>query len=476
MLRVSNVIIVTALLLSLLINAETSDAISVEYTTYPEAIKPGTTGYIQLKMMNLGTQPIYNLYLFQVKADSPLKIYNKYRDLGSLYPETVKSIILKFEVPETAKSGFYAVEILLRAEYHNYTSSFRFDVPIEVKEEGFIRLNVTPTTIESDEISSITIVIQNAGSDVRDVRIFWIGDGIVPIGESSNLFIPYLKSGETKEVQLKVKAITLGTAILRFEFSYSDLAGNQMSESYVIGLEVESREEDYLRTAIHPEILETGKAGKLIFDISNEGNEELRNILLRWESEILLPTSSNTEFINSIGVGESRTISFDVFVDENAKPGYYPLAVNLKYDSSGNTVAVNRTFGIRVDGNVSIETTFFRADVDKVFVSIANTGNAPAENLVVYASSPYGRAEVFIGDMEPGDEEIIEVDQSGVDSSKPYNLSLKLVYRDVFNQKFVEENQIVVHHPKQSFPVLWLAVGAVLLVALSAGVWLWRKG
>jgi hypothetical protein len=126
-------------------------------------------------------------------------------------------------------------------------------------------------------------------------------------------------------------------------------------------------------------------------------------------------------------------------------------------------------------GDISLTTTLFRAESNKVFISIANTGNAPAKNLVAYASSAYGKAEVFIGDMEPGDEEIIEVDQMGVDTSKPYNLTLRLEYRDVFDNQFAEEKEISVHHFRQSFPAT-LAAGAIVVLALVVvGVWLWKK-
>jgi hypothetical protein len=467
--------IATAFLLSFTVNAEISEKVSVEYATQPEVIKPGTAGYIQLKITNPSTETIGYLYLTRVEADSPVKVYDVNSKLGALYPGGVKSVILKFEVPETAEPGFYVVKVFLSANYIDYTSSLRFDIPLEVKGESFLRLSVAPATIEAEEIANVTLVIQNTGSDLRDLRIFWSGEGIVPIGNSSNMFIQHLKSGDRKEVPLSVRAGGSGTAVMKFEVSYLDSTGNQRSETYSLGMEVKSREEDYLRVALRPEVLETGRGGRLVFDISNEGSEELRNILLSWESDVLLPASSNSEFLKSVEAGESRRISFDVLVDENTKPGYYPLAVSLKYDSSGRKITANRTFGIKIAGDVSLVATIFRTEADRVFVSIANTGNAPAKNLVAIASSPYGRAEVFIGDLEAGDEEIVEVGQSGIENAEQYNLSLRLLYRDVFNQEFDEEKRIEVHHPNQRTPLLMLAGGAILFIAIASGIWFWRK-
>ncbi len=454
---------------------QAADTVSVEYSTYPGVVKPGTEGYIQIKLTNLGAQPIYDLNLFQVKAESPLKVYDAHKELGSLYPGKVKYIVLKFEVPENAEPGYYVVEALVRAEYLNYTDSFRFDIPVEVREEPNVKLSVKPGEVESDSQVNLTLVVENRGGEIKDVRISWSSGSILPLTESSTIFIPSMKSGETKEEELRVKTTTPGTAVMIFNISYTDSTGNPVFETHTIALDVKSREESFLDVELKPEALEVGKDGRLAFTISNEGGKELRNILLSWNSNVLLPASSSSEFIDVLRPGESRTVSFDVFVDEKADPGYYSVPLTIKYDSSGVTKVTNRTFAVMLEGDIALTATLFRAESNKVFISIANTGNAPAKNVVAYASSAYGKAEVFIGDMDPGDEEIIEVDQMGVDTSKPYNITLKLEYRDVFDNQFVEEKEINVHHFRESFSAT-LAAGALLVLALIvAGFWIWRK-
>lgn len=142
--------------------------------------------------------------------------------------------------------------------------------------------------------------------------------------------------------------------------------------------------------------LTIGKAGEIVFRLSNEGSEEVKNVLVSWKSDVLPPISSNSEFVKVLGPGESKTISFNVFVHEDAKPGYYSLPLAIKYDLPDGGEAVNRTFAVMVEGSITLTATLFRAEVEKVFISIANTGNAPVKNLVAYAISPYGKAEVFM--------------------------------------------------------------------------------
>ncbi len=465
--------VVVAVLMSFItVSAGLSEKVYVEYSTQPEVIKPGTSGYILLKITNPSTEPISYLYLTRVEADAPLEVYDFSTRLGALYPGDVKQVLLRFRVSEDTVPGFYVVKIFLSANYISQSGSIRYDIPIEVTEEGFLQLSLLPAEIEAEKTENITLKIHNPSGELRDLRISWSGEGVVPVGSSSSIFIRRLGSGATLKVPLSVRAGSTGTAILKFSVTYHDSTGNQRSENHTLGIEVRSREEDYLRVALKPEALKTGRAGRLLFSLSNEGDEELRNVLLSWSSEVLFPASSSSEFFSSIGAGESRNIYFGVLVDENAEPGYYPLYVSLRYDSSGVEVRGNRTFGVEVTGKASLVATLFRAEAGKVFISIANTGNAPAKNLVVRASSPYGRAESFIGDLESGDEEIIEVAQRGAGGR--YNVSLTLTYRDVFGQEFEEEKQIEVHHPAGGVPLSKIAA-AVLLILIALGAWFWRR-
>jgi hypothetical protein len=452
--------------------AQATDTVSVEYSIYPETIKPGTGGYIQIKLTNAGAQTIYDLYVFRIKAEDPLKIFDTHKKIGDLYPGMSKTIISRFEVSEKSKAGYYLVELILKSKYGD---SSRFDIPIEVREESNIKLSVTPEEVESNSQANLSLVIENRGGEIRDVRISWSSGSVLPLTESSTLFIPSMKSGEIKEAELRVKTTNPGTAVMLFNVTYTDPTGNSVFETHTIALDVKSREESFLNVELKPEALEVGKAGRLVFTVSNEGGKELRNILLSWNSNVLLPASSSSEFIDVLKPGESRIVAFDVFVDEKADPGYYSVPLMINYDSSGVTKVANRTFAVMLEGDISLTATLFRAESNKVFISIANTGNAPAKNLVAYASSTYGKAEVFIGDMDPGDEEIIEVDQLGVDTSKPYNLTLRLEYRDVFDNQFVEEKEINVHHFRESFSATLAAGALVVLALIVAGVWIWRK-
>ncbi|MBE8539630.1 hypothetical protein [Geoglobus acetivorans] len=463
------------ILLILTVPAMASNPLAVDYTITPSTVKPGVEGYVEIMLTNPGTTPIQDIYVFRVDAEGPVVIKDYRKDVGDLSPGTSRTLIVRFSVPETAKAGYYLVDVDLRMRVAGSSERYVFQIPVEVREESLVGLSISPEKIEANTPVNLTLRVENAGGEIRNLRIFWSGDGLIPLSESSPLLIPSMGPGDVEEFSLRVKALEQGTAVLVFNITYSDVTGNVIREARTLALDVVAKNESFLNVTLTPSVLEIGSGGKLIFNLAAEGTDELKNVLISWRSEAIMPSSSNSRFIDSIQPGEQKAVTFDVFVNEGVQPGYYPVEVAVEYDYSGMKVKSEESFSVMVTGDISLTATLFRAENDKVFISVANTGNAPAKNLVVYASSEYGKGEVFIGDMAPGDEEIIEVDQKNVDTSKPYNITLKLEYRDVFGKRYSEVSEVNVHHFRESYSSTYLLGGALLLVLVLGAVWYIRK-
>ncbi|AIY91104.1 COG1361 S-layer family protein [Geoglobus acetivorans] len=463
------------MLFTLIAPAIASNPLTVEYSIIPSVVKPGVEGYIEIMLSNTGITPIKDIYVFRVDADEPLVIKDYRKDVGDLSPGTSRTLIVRFAVPETAEAGYYLVKVDLRMRAAGSSERYVFEIPVEVREESLVGLSISPEKIEANTPVNLTLRVENAAGEIRNLRISWSGDGLIPLSESSPLLIPSMTQGDTEEFSLRVKALKQGTAVLVFNITYSDVTGNVVREVRTLALDVAAKKESFLNVSLTPGVLEVGNGGKLTFNLAAEGTDELKNILFSWRSDAIMPSSSNSRFIDALQPGERKVVTFDVFVNENVQPGYYPVEVMVEYDYSGMNVKSEESFSVMVTGDISLTATLFRAENDKVFISVANTGNAPAKNLVVYASSKYGKGEVFIGDMAPGDEEIIEVDQKNADTSKPYNITLKLEYRDVFGERYSEIREVNVHHFRESFSSAYLLGGASLLVLALAVIWFIRK-
>ncbi len=449
--------------------------IAYEYRTYPSVMVPGIEGIIEITLTNIGDRPIENVNIFKISSEKPLEIADFKRNVGDLSPGLSKKIILKLKIPEQTESGFYLVDVILGMSVLGSAERYEFQIPIEVREESVLKFSISPERIEHDTPVNLTLKVENMGGDVKNLRILWYGEGVIPISENSALFVSSLKSNEYREFNLRVKAVKPGTSILVLNVSYNDASGNHVYETRSIAIDVVSKNEGFLDVSLNPTTLKIGKEGTISFNLEAKGNEEMKNILFRWKSDTIMPSSSDSEFIDSLNPGESVSVAFEVFVNENIVPGYYPLNVEVQYDYSGMRVEKEESFSVKVVGDISLTTTLFRAESDKVFISIANTGNAPVKNLVVYADSRYGKGEVFLGDMDPGDEEIIEIDQRNVDTSKPYNISLKLEYRDVFGESYSEIQEVNVHHFSQKSSSAIIMAGVAILALVVAGAWILRR-
>ncbi len=450
------------------------DTLGADYKVYPSSLKPGIEGYVVITLTNPGNSPIEDVYVFKIKAESPITIDDYMRNIGDIAPGLLKTLIVKFKVPENTGSGYYLLDVNLGMRVAGSSEKYVFQIPLKVERDSVIGLSVLPEKIEADKPANLTLRVQNEGSIIKNLRISWKGEGIIPLSESSSMFIGSMDSGEAREFILRVKALKQGTAILHFNITYEDIAGSTVHESRSVALEVMAKKKGFLDVTLTPSVLEIGKKGELAFNLMSKG-EEMWNVLITWKSEAIMPSSSSSKFIDVLEAGEQKTVSFDVYVNENVEPGYYPVDVVVEYDLSDSNVKSEETFSVMIVGDIALTATLFRAESDKVFISVANTGNAPARNIVVYASSEYGKGEVFIGDMKPGDEEIIEIDQRNVDTSKPYSITLKIEYRDVFGENNSEIKEVNVHHFSEGVSSAYILGGTVLLAAIIAGIWILRR-
>ena len=455
--------------------ASALNTITSDYRIYPSDIMPGIKGYVEITLKNDGNGQIEDVEIFRIDSDRAIAVEDYRKNVGDIAPGLSKKIILKFRVSDDAEAGYYLLDVFLTMKVLGSAERYEFQIPVAVRESNNLKLTVFPDRIEYDTPVNLTLRIENGAGNIRNLRIVWSSDGIVPLSENSDIFVRALNQGEAEDFNLRVKAVKPGTSILTFNLTYRDQTGNSVSETRKIALDAVAKREGYLQVSLRPAPLEIGKKGKITLDLEVNGDEPMKNVLIRWKSDAVMPSASDSEFIEILEPRKKVSVQFDVSVNEDVNPGYYPIDVGVRYDYSGTRISREESFSVMITGDIALTSTLFRAENDKVFISIANTGNAPAKNLVVYASSDYGKGEIFIGDMDPGDEEIIEIDQRGVDTSKPYSISLTLDYRDVFGEKYSEVQEVEVHHFSQSSASMLFAVLGVVLAVIIAGIWMHRK-
>ncbi|MBI4441716.1 hypothetical protein HY639_06115 [Candidatus Woesearchaeota archaeon] len=163
--------------------------------------------------------------------------------------------------------------------------------------------------------------------------------------------------------------------------------------------------------------LEPGKETDMKFTITNIGNAPLQNMIFSWEEPTgaILPVySSDMKYVRYLDTDQSVDLTYKVIADVNAKPGLYKLTLNLKSESTGNTspATISTKAGVFVGGETDFDVAFSESSLGQTSLSVANTGNNPAQSVSVKIPSQEsfkvsGSNSAIIGNLDKGDYTIV---------------------------------------------------------------------
>jgi hypothetical protein len=160
-----------------------------------------------------------------------------------------------------------------------------------------------------------------------------------------------------------------------------------------------------------------GQETPMKFTITNIGSAPLQNLVFSWQEPTgaILPVySSDTKYVKYLDVGKSIDLTYTVIADVNANPGLYQLNLILKYESTSNTTAnsVTTRAGVFIGGGTDFDVAFSESTAGTTSLSVANTGNNPAQSVSVSIPSQpnfrvSGSNSAIIGNLDKGDYTLV---------------------------------------------------------------------
>ncbi|MFH0711263.1 MAG: hypothetical protein V1944_01675 [Candidatus Aenigmatarchaeota archaeon] len=270
-------------------------------------------------------------------------------------------------------------------------------VPIAPGSEGYIQLTFTnsgTTTASNVQITGMS----------SDPSISVSPNGIVNLGSLANG-----KSTTAVFKFLVSSSASSGLYTVGFTSSYCSTGCTEVDSTVVITVQSSSAVQV---TSIRPDTLSAGKTTTLNFDLVNEGNDVINNIILTWQTpnnEILPLGLSNRQYISSLIGHQTTTIPINVSVGPSVSPGIYPLSLQLVYfDKSGSRQTVNSTVGIKIGGATDFDISLQQYSAETASLSIANIGVNPATSVSVAIPQQNnfavtGASSVFLGTLNSGD-------------------------------------------------------------------------
>lgn len=326
--------------------------IGITMTITPSAIAPGNDGFISLTITNSGTSSV-DARIDSLTVNSPIVLDPYSSDLGKIDKASSTSSLIKFRVPPSTASGFYAASMKINICEGSICTSYTKDAIITVQSPSYIAIeSLTPTTFQSGEKQTMKLTITNGGgTTVNNVRISWTdaSNRIFPYGTGNTIFIPsigeHLK--QTAETDIVVSpGATQGVYPLTFTIMYDDQTGAQQTATYVVGIKVEGRY-NFVVSTDEQSALVPGKTGDFTVKIANGGSQDAQYMIASIEKDgIIKDVNPELAYIGIIESDDFDTQNFIVEIGQ-VSPGIYPINVNLEYqDVYGQSY--NGTYAIKI--------------------------------------------------------------------------------------------------------------------------------
>jgi hypothetical protein len=225
-----------------------------------------------------------------------------------------------------------------------------------------------------------------------------------------------------------------------------------------------------------------GKQTSLKFTINNVGNAPLRYLTFYWvnEDKVILPVGSdNTKYIESLDIGESVELDYQVIADSNADPGLYELKLYLSYDDpiTYEEKEISTIAGVNVGGETDFDVALSDSSGSETSFSVANIGSNPAYSVSVIVPQQNGwqvsgSNSVIIGNLNKGDytvasfnlistqqmtdlpdQNLKKVDVQEITRQRPTiqgsnGLMIQIAYTDTIGERKVIEKEVAINSPQ----------------------------
>jgi hypothetical protein len=363
---------------------------------------------------------------------------------------------------------------------------FVLATPVLAVEAVSIGYSVADATVRPGGQTNIQLTVSNPGtaSTPSYINIF-ITPGPYLTVDPSTLTIASLGLGSSQLTNVNVRVSPNAISTTSYVTIKATYIVDGTSRDTTITIPVKIRRSPVLQieNVTYSRQPELGVSTVLSFDITNSGEGPAQDVRVsvNQSSAISVTGSSGEDFVTLIGPYGKAHLEFPITISPTADTGLFNIPVTLSYydETKSDQSTVLKYIGLALGGRTEFITTldsaknFYFGRQGTASVSIANAGNSPAEFLIVRTSSPYGSKEVYVGKLDSDETQTVDIPQDLSGASKPYNLTLELVWKDAFGMEYTDTHQIEL--APTSAPIE-IGAGTVIVLLVAAGAaWWYRK-
>lgn len=459
-------------------------SMELSYDVMPSSINPGGSAQVIVNVANLETlTEVKDLQIRLSSRDANVYVTAGRNNLGTLSAASTSSAAFAIKARDSAIPGTYILEAVGSYEYGNgEDGNFKLSIPIAVAYRSALEISAADIQITPGATETLPLTIQNSGKGViRDIIVGLSAatDYVYPIENVRNS-ITEIAAGESEGVTFNIRAsdsAPIGIQPTTVLVTYTDAGGSTQTDSQSIAVTVVGPGTEVLVNDIESD-LEPGRVGEVVLRIMNVGDVDLADLYVMIETpEVLSIKGVNERMISGIPVGETRdvTFEFDVSQDAEARPVDGTLDITYRRASGKKQITESKTIGIDIKGSVDLRVV--KIDVDKedkqMEVDIANYGNRDADAIRVDVySNGADLGTGFTDKIKPNKHKVFRFD-----IPTTTEVRVEMSYKDYRS----EEGEVVVEERvslkesdiryESADPTGGLVV---LLIVAAVAYWYWR--
>jgi uncharacterized membrane protein len=130
---------------------------------------------------------------------------------------------------------------------------------------------------------------------------------------------------------------------------YRNLDGDQrVSDELDVRADVGEKRDEFDVSPVNASF-QVGSGGQLELDVTNAGEEAVSDVSAKLFVDSPVSVSDDEAFIDELGPGETRTITFGVSVAGSATAKVYPVELDFQYTTAEGDTLVSDTYKLPVE-------------------------------------------------------------------------------------------------------------------------------
>jgi hypothetical protein len=318
----------------------------------------GDDGPITLTLRNNGTE---------AASESTVTIRSGNDELTFAGSPTARSFVGDWAPGETRTltyKGSVASGAEVRPFSLNATVSYEDGESVPGRSKG-LQFGVTPqaeqtfavenvsSSLRVGEEGTVTGEVVNTGPTTADnaVVVLSTGNGNLNVRESE-FAVGDIASGDRTTFAFDVDvtdSAEAGPRQLTAEVQYRNSDGDQrVSDPLDVRADVGEKRDEFDVSPVNA-TFQVGSGGQLELDVTNAGEEAVSDVSAKLFVDSPVSVSDDEAFIDELGSGESRTITFGVSVAGSATAKVYPVELDFQYTTAEGDTLVSDTYTLPVE-------------------------------------------------------------------------------------------------------------------------------